>query len=142
MRMLSTTVKRLKPCNVGDTVTIAISDLDRGRCEARNLFAVIMQVDDGLYKLGCREGRLGSFTRNQFEPTAQNFLTVEEVPDVDAPSIRTLAIQQSTGHGQGKAGCKCSDKTQCDGRCKCRKAGLKCSSSCHPSNKKICCNRD
>ena len=142
MRMLSTTVKKLKPCGVGDSVTIPISDLDRGRCEGRNLLAIILEENNGLYLLGCSDGILGHFTRNQFEPTAHKMMTAEMVPDVEAPPLRTLAIKNSIGHGQGMAGCRCSSKSKCDGRCKCRKAGKKCTSSCHPSYEGICSNRD
>ena len=54
---------------VGDTVKVRVPDVDRGRCDSRNILGVIMGTDltKDLYKIGIKDGILNAwYTRNQF----------------------------------------------------------------------------
>ena len=54
---------------VGDTVKVRVPDVDRGRCDSRNILGVIMGPDltKDLYKIGTKDGILNAwYTRNQF----------------------------------------------------------------------------
>ena len=45
---------------ISDTVKIRVPDLDRGRCDSRNILRVIIEVDltKDLYKIGTKEAKL------------------------------------------------------------------------------------
>ena len=92
-KMLEASRKRFGVAKVGDTVLLAIPDLDRGRCEFPNLTAIVLEVNDGgLYKLGCRSGILDSlYSRNQFSPTLESFLTLADVDMEKTLALRTAA---------------------------------------------------
>ncbi|KAL4123274.1 hypothetical protein QTP88_015474 [Uroleucon formosanum] len=45
--------KKLKPAEVGATVRVPVPDVDKGRGDARNILAVVIEVTvDGYYRLG------------------------------------------------------------------------------------------
>lgn len=46
-KMLKTSNEKFPPANVGDTVRVKVPDVDRGRTDARNIIAVITDVEDG-----------------------------------------------------------------------------------------------
>ena len=140
-KMLELSRRRFGEAKVGDTVLLAIPDLDRGRCEFPNLTAIVVEVHDGgLYKLGCKTGILDSFyTRNQFSPTQESFLTLEDVNLDKVIPLRTAASEESMGGGQGFFRCTCTGKCITK-RCKCFKADRKCNSRCH--NRRTCNNLD
>ena len=55
---------------VGGTVKVPVPDVDRGRCDSRNILVVIMEADltKDLYKIGTKDGILNSlYARNQFK---------------------------------------------------------------------------
>ena len=111
-KMLEASRKRFGEAKVGDTVLLAIPDLDRGRCEFPNLTAIVLEVNDGgLYKLGCRSGILDSlYSRNQFSPTLESFLTLDDVNTERIIPLRTAAGEESMGGGQGFFKCSCTGK--------------------------------
>ena len=47
---------------VGDTVKVRVPDVDRGRCDSRNILGVIMEADltKDLYRIGTKDGILNS----------------------------------------------------------------------------------
>ena len=114
---------------------------------------VLKELSDGIYKLGCLSGILDSHhSRNQFTPTLEKILTLEQVPKDKTISLRTAAKEKSKDSGQGffsyiitfalfsyifyfRCTGQCANK-----RCKCFKAGLSCNSRCH--NKRSCHNVD
>ena len=52
---------------LGNTVKVRVPDVDRGRCDSRNILGVIIEVDltKDLYKIGTEDGILNSmYTRN------------------------------------------------------------------------------
>ena len=131
--------KRFGEAKVGDTVLLAIPDVDRGRCEFANITALVLEVlDGGLYKLGCRSGVLDSlYSRNQFAPTLETFIRPEDVPMDKTLSLQTAAGAESMGGGQGFFKCSCTGNCTTK-RCKCVKDGRKYNSK----NKRSCVNID
>ena len=141
-KMVEHSAKRFKPAEVGDTVLVPIPDVDRGRCEYPNLKAIVLEShpEGHLWKLGCKTGVLDQwYSRNQFQPTLEKFMSVSDVSLEREVSLRTAAKQESMGGGQGYFKCNCTGNCQTK-RCKCFKANLKCNSRCH--NRRCCTNKD
>ena len=84
---------------------LAIPDMDRGRCEFPHLKAVIIELKEGgLYKLGCKSGILDtSYSRNQFSPTLESFLTLADVPRDRELSLRAAARRRAWGQSRGSS---------------------------------------
>lgn len=129
-KMKQASDKRFKPGDVGSSVRVPIPEVDRGRTDHRNLIGVVMEITDGLYKIGTKHGSLKSlYSRGQFELCAENFLNMVEVPDVEI-SLREAATSASVGTGQGFSKCACAGT--CDTRrCKCYAGKMLCNSKCH-----------
>ena len=135
--MTKRSVKRFKLAHIGDTVMVPAPPLvDRGRAEMPNVKAVVVSVHgDGLYKLGTKHGLLNQlYTRNQFSPCVEQFMTIAEVIQGEDISLREVAHLDSIGTGQGFAKCSCT-KTCNSGRCKCFQNAVKCNSRCRCSSK-------
>ena len=128
-KMLERSAKRFKEAQVGDTVLVPIPDLDRGRCEYPNLKGIILEMhpNGSMWKIGCKSGVLDQwYSRNQFQPTLEKFMNVEDVDIEKEVSIRA----ESIGGGQGCFLCNCTGNCKTK-RCKCYKDNLKCNSRCH-----------
>ena len=99
-----------------------LPEVDRGRCEFRNIHAVVLSINEsGMYKLG---------TTNQFDPLPTPLMSMNEVnKDVEIP-LRTAAHKASQGGGQGFVKCGCNKTCQAN-NCKCKKAKQLCNSRCH-----------
>lgn len=50
--MLKSSSSRFDPLEIGSTVRVSIPDVDRARGAPRNLLAVVLHVENDLYKLG------------------------------------------------------------------------------------------
>ncbi|CAI6377296.1 unnamed protein product [Macrosiphum euphorbiae] len=50
--MLKSPSSRFDPLEIGSTVRVSIPDVDRARGAPRNLLAVVLDVENDLYKLG------------------------------------------------------------------------------------------
>ncbi|KRY03581.1 hypothetical protein T12_4734 [Trichinella patagoniensis] len=84
---------------------------------------------EGLYTVGCREGKLASkFTAADLQVISENILSIDEVPDTEIP-LRT-AVTKATG-GQGYVKCMCLSGCS-SGRCSCSRKRVLCNSRCHP----------
>ena len=123
--MLSRQAVRFKPIEVGDTVTIPISDLNRGRCDMQNAIALVLEKADGLFKLGTTHGVLPQFySRNQINPTAFPMLKREQIPakEVTLRRTATLTSLEDGSTGQGLFFCTCRKNRPCTSKlCKCVK---------------------
>ena len=111
----------IEPAAVGTTVMVPVPYVDRGRCEFRNIKAVVLEcMSNGLYKLGTKHGVLKqAYSRNQFTPVKQSFLELAEVLKDREVGVQEVAREDSLGTGQGFVKCGC--KTGCEnGRCKCK----------------------
>ena len=63
---------------VGDTVKVRVPDIDRGRCDSRNILGVIMEADltKDLYRIGTKDGVINLwYARNQFSHVQRVLLT-------------------------------------------------------------------
>ena len=91
--MLVNSAKRFKPAEVGNTVMVPISDVDRGRADFKNIKAIVLSVNgDGMYQLGTEFGTLDQmYSRNQFAPTIENFISIADVPENVTISLREAA---------------------------------------------------
>ena len=129
LRMTRRAKHLLSALEVGDNATLKVPEFDRGPSDSRNLLVVVLQRDEDLYQVGCREGRITTrYTAADMDPVKEKLLTPDEVPDVEM-ALRT-AVTRYTG-GQGYVKCAC--KTNCTtSRCSCTKKLLKCNSRCHP----------
>ena len=68
--MLKKSARRYKQAQVGESVMVHIPEVDRGRCEFPNVYAVVLTIhESGMYKSRTMDGQLkGVYSRNQFEP--------------------------------------------------------------------------
>ena len=119
---------------IGDTVKVRVSDVDRGRCDSRNIFGVIVEVDltKDLYKIGTKDGILNSlYTRNQFTLCTEGTNNISDVSSIDI-LLKVCAGKASPFDGQGYK--RCNSKTSCRKNfCSCRKSNKLCNSKCHNS---------
>lgn len=132
-RMLERSNSKFPVCKVGDTVRVAIPDVDRGRGDFRNILMSILEVNEkGFYKLGNYHGTVEElFSRNQFTPTNAIHLDASKISS-DKKSLRQLSTLQSKFGGQGYQRCHC--KGGCKSKkCSCKQNGVLCNSKCHSS---------
>ena len=119
---------------VGDTVKVRVPDVDRGRCDSRNILGVIMEADltKDLYRIGTKDGILNSwYARNQFSTCTEGTVNITDAPSVNI-SLRECARKASLFGGQGYRRCNC--KTSCRSNlCSCTKLNKLCNSKCHNS---------
>ena len=109
--------------NVGDTVKVRVLDVDRGRCDSRNILGVIMEADHtkDLYRIGTKDGIVNScYARNhQLSTFTEGTVNIADVPSVNI-SLRECVGKASLFGGQGYRRCNC--KTSCRSNlCSCRK---------------------
>ena len=137
--MKKTSDSKFPPAERGATVRISIPDCDKGRGDARNILAVIIDVQDEFYQVGTTQGVLKQlYVRSQFSVCKRPLLALEDIPLNKQISLRSAATQQSTGTGQGFVKCNC--KTKCQSKkCFCVKKNVLCNSKCHSSTD--CCNK-
>ncbi|KRZ53396.1 hypothetical protein T02_13014 [Trichinella nativa] len=115
-KMTRRTKKMLIPLQIGQNCTLRVPDVDRGPADPKNFLVVVMAECEGLYTVGCREGKLASkFTAADLQVISENILSIDEVPDTEIP-LRT-AVTKATG-GQGYVKCMCLSGCS-SGRCSC-----------------------
>jgi hypothetical protein len=84
------------------TVRLQIDDVDRPKLGHPNVFGVVMEENDGFYSIVTKSGLLPQkFTRNQFVPCENQFLSVVDVPEKET-SLRKAVGDDSTTGTQGK----------------------------------------
>ncbi|KRZ47643.1 KRAB-A domain-containing protein 2 [Trichinella nativa] len=128
-KMTRRTKKMLIPLKIGQNCTVRVPDVDRGPADPKNFLVVVMAECEGLYTVGCREGKLASkFTAADLQVISENLLSIDEVPDTEIP-LRTAVIK-ATG-GQGYIKCMCLSCCS-SGRCSCSRKRVLCNSRCHP----------
>ncbi|KRZ51589.1 KRAB-A domain-containing protein 2 [Trichinella nativa] len=88
-KMTRRTKKMLIPLKIGQNCTVRVPDVDRGPADPKNFLVVVMAECEGLYTVGCREGKLASkFTAADLQVISENLLSIDEVPDTEIP-LRT-----------------------------------------------------
>ena len=71
---------------VGNTVKVRVPEVDRGRCDSRNILGVIMEADltKDLYRIGTKDGILNSwYARNQFSTCTKGTVNIADVLSVN-----------------------------------------------------------
>ncbi|KAK4315560.1 hypothetical protein Pmani_013251 [Petrolisthes manimaculis] len=129
LRMTRRAKHLLNALEVGDNATLKVPEFNRVPSDSRNLLVVVLQRDEDLYQVGCREGRITTrYTAAVMDPVKEKPLTPDEVPDVEM-ALRTAVTRYTGGQGYVKCSCKPNCTTS---RCSCTKKLLKCNSRCHP----------
>ncbi|KAL7079852.1 hypothetical protein ACQ4LE_000715 [Meloidogyne hapla] len=106
--MTKATQDRLGQAEVGRTVRVPIDPVDRGKVDPRNILAVVMENNNGYYKLGTESGVLPhKFVRSGFTVAKSDHLGLDDVPTFSV-SLRTAAKASSQHEGQGFKHCNCS----------------------------------
>ena len=132
-KMTKLSDKKYPSAEVGDSVKVRVPDVDRIRCDARNILGVITAIDEnGSYKIGTKFGAIDtSYSPNQFSICNEPVISVEDVPDEEI-SLRGCARKSSLTGGQGYQRCGC--KSGCARNiCSCRRQSKLCTSKCHSS---------
>lgn len=125
--------------NVGDTVRIQVPGVDKGKTDARSVLARVLEhTEDNMFKVGTRNGVLKQlYARSQFTLCHEKFLTPQHVPQ-ELISLRTVALAQALGHGQGFTRCHCTQRCKTK-RCLCVENGILCNPKYYTSQS--CCNK-
>ena len=100
----------------GDTVKIRVPDVDRGRCDSRNILGVIMEVDltKDLYRIGTKDGiRNLWYARNQLSTSTEGTVNIKDIPSVNI-SLRECSGTASPFGGQGYRRCNCKTSCRCN----------------------------
>ena len=124
--------KRVFPeADIGDSVTVPIPAVDRGRSDPRNLIDIIK--DKELYTIVVKNGVLqGKYSRNQFDVCTHSMYTLQNMNEECSISLRAAVRQESKCGGQGYTKCNCSGSKRCQtNRCSRSKAHMVCRSRCH-----------
>ena len=82
-RMAIQSQEKFPPAKIGDTVKLPSPDVDRGRCNSRNLLGMVVEIDSrkGLYKIGTTQRKLNSwYARNQFSTCTEEIFSITHVP--------------------------------------------------------------
>lgn len=89
---------RYAPIEIGKTVRLPIDSVDRPKIGHPNLLGVVMEIDNGLYKIGTKSGVLPQrYTRNQLEPSENEFIALEEVPNSSTSFRAAVGADSITG---------------------------------------------
>ena len=128
LRQAQKMVKRSRvehePGNIGNTVTIPVPLVDRGRGDPRNIMGVIVDRDEmDLYRIAVKAGILqGKYSRNQFDLCDINLLGENDVSPEKEISLRSAVQHESLCGGQGFLRCNCCGTNKCQtNRSKCFK---------------------
>nr|XP_042912061.1 uncharacterized protein LOC122272429 [Parasteatoda tepidariorum] len=90
-KILRSSGAKFPPAKVGDNVRIRIPDVDRGCGDPRSVLAVVMNVEDGFYKLGTEHGVLKHlYSRSEFSILHEKLLTLDSIGTKEK-LLRTIA---------------------------------------------------
>ena len=131
-----------KDLNVSDNVGIKINNVDRTNTEAKFLPCKILEkkpLANSPYKLYSATGIIKTRFQSQdlIEMKSVHFPSLETVDPTQLPEITLIQASRDNTKWKTPApdGSRCSCKGSCiTNKCRCKKAGLKCSTKCHPSN--------
>ncbi|KRY08753.1 hypothetical protein T12_15408 [Trichinella patagoniensis] len=78
----------LKPLHIGHNATLRVRDVNRGIVNLINflfLFLVVIMAEcEGIYSVGCREGKLSSkFTAANLQVISKDLLSSDEASDLE-----------------------------------------------------------
>ena len=127
-KMLKKSKRVMTEANVGDNVTVAIPNVDRGRTDPTNLIGIIIKKDSNeMYQIAVKSGVLeGKFARNQFDICGYGLYSIEDMDLKKTLPLRKAVQEVSNCGGQGFVRCNCNGSNRCQTRkCKCFKDELK-----------------
>ena len=104
--------EKFPPGKVGETVKVRVPDVDRGRCDSRNILMVIMEADftKDLYRIRTKDGILNTwYARNEFSACTEGTVNIADVPSVNI-SLRECAGKASLFGGQRYGRCNCKHR--------------------------------
>ena len=130
------------PLTVRDTIPLSVPRIDREPLNFHNIFGVITQVQNNLYRVGTKEGLIkGCFSRTDIAKSGTNSIFLNDLPLDTFRSLREDASNQSVSGGQGYEKCSCkAAKNQCKTKRWARfKTKILTNSRCHLSSP--CCNK-
>ncbi|KAI1703442.1 hypothetical protein Ddc_16550 [Ditylenchus destructor] len=131
--MLEGSAKRFAPIPVGQTVRVPIPMVDRAKTDPRVVLGVVMEAEDGFYRVGTRAGILNQkYSRNQIDPSSSTHISLETVPNQEI-SLRTAVGADSLSGSQGHIHCACLQGCK-TAKCKCKSLDRLCNSRCHNSS--------
>ncbi|KAI1698064.1 hypothetical protein Ddc_19340 [Ditylenchus destructor] len=132
-QMLEGSAKRFAPIPVGQTVRVPIPMVDRAKTDPRVVLGVVMDAEDGFYRIGTGAGILNQkYSRNQIDPSSSKHVSLETVPNKEI-SLRTAVGADSLSGSQGHIHCACLQGCK-TGKCKCKSLERLCNSRCHNSS--------
>ena len=113
--MIAVSNKKLRIVEKGESVTVRIPDVDRGRGDFSNIMARVIDIDSkGFLTLGTRHGIIsGLFTRGEVVPCSEGFISEHDIP-LSNIGLRELSRKESIGTGQGFFKCNCLKKVMED----------------------------
>ena len=97
-KMTKFSLDKFPPGKVGDTVRVRVPDVDRGRCDLRNILGVVTHVnhDNKTYKIGTQFGRINSsYACNQFTTCKEKLMQLENVPGQEGRGIKDALVKPS-----------------------------------------------
>ncbi|KAI1699594.1 zinc finger, c4 type (two domains) domain-containing protein [Ditylenchus destructor] len=104
-QMLEGSAKRFAPIPVGQTVRVPIPMVDRAKTDPRVVLGVVMEAEDGFYRVGTRAGILNQkYARNQIDPSSSKHISLDTVPNNEI-SLRTAVGADSLSGSQGHIHC-------------------------------------
>ncbi|CAI6373006.1 unnamed protein product [Macrosiphum euphorbiae] len=113
-KMIKKSNKKFEDLEVGVNVRVSIPDVDRARGSPRNVLAVIISIEDNMYKLGTENGILKHlYTRTEIFPCKEKFILLENVLKLSAEkeiTLREAAGVNSVMGTQGFQRLSCENK--------------------------------
>ncbi|XP_073966897.1 SCAN domain-containing protein 3-like [Choristoneura fumiferana] len=132
-KMIDQTVKKLPLLEIGNSVFLNVPKLDRGPLDIKNIAGKIVDIRNGVFKVGTTSGTIKNwFPRQDLQISANDY---KGVISESLISLRHAVTCQSMFGGQGFQKCSCQPaKNQCrTKRCACYKNKVLCTSKCHQS---------
>ena len=137
-----------KDYNIGDTVGIKIHQVDRINTDAKLLPCKVYGKDpneSAQYQLYCATGILKTRYQSSDLINMQHvhFPSLEQINPLGLEEISVIQACRDNGRWQAAPGGSiCACKGSCiSNRCRCKKAGIKCSTKCHGGTPGCCQNR-
>uniref|UniRef100_A0A914QVF1 Uncharacterized protein n=1 Tax=Panagrolaimus davidi TaxID=227884 RepID=A0A914QVF1_9BILA len=63
--MVEMSAKRFKPLEIGENVRVAVAEVDRAKCDPRNVLGIVLEKQNDLYRVGTKHRRFSRlFARN------------------------------------------------------------------------------
>ena len=80
-RMIIFSEEKCPRLSVGDTTILSVPTADRGPLDFNNIFGVITQFKNGVYRLGAKEGLIkGWFPRMKIAKSGKNAILLNDLP--------------------------------------------------------------